>query len=193
MAVQFFFGHGVEQFGPFPANRMRELAAAGEIQPTDMVWQEGDERRCPAARVKNLFPVVEVLGRTEGQSSSADSPTGLTAPADQEHPRQESHAAPVNTPAAQSKALSQAEAPALAATPPASRRHEARKRRVVCLKGAVLLGQDGVEVKFKKKCSVCGYEDPTRSTTKIPMGFMRLSFFCRDCRKSRPVEISGAG
>jgi hypothetical protein len=64
---------------------------------------------------------------------------------------------------------------------------------VVSIKGAVLMGQDGAEVKFRKKCAVCGHEDTTRSTAAIRTGAMRAPFFCPTCKQMRAVEIVGAG
>jgi hypothetical protein len=45
--------------------------------------------------------------------------------------------------------------------------------------------------RFRKKCDQCGYADTAMTTMRIRSGIMRADFFCRKCRKSRPVEIYG--
>jgi transposase-like protein len=64
---------------------------------------------------------------------------------------------------------------------------------VVSIKGAVLVAQNGVELQYRKKCNVCGHEDSCRRTAKIPNGASRSTFYCPNCRKTRVVEILGAG
>jgi hypothetical protein len=67
-----------------------------------------------------------------------------------------------------------------------------RKRLAVAVKGAILLGQDGVSVHFRKKCVQCGFEDGCRSTLRIGQGLNRAHFFCPKCRKNREVLIRGS-
>ena len=55
MVLLFRYSREAEQFGPFTAAEMRELAAAGTILATDLVWQDGTDNKVVAARVKNLF------------------------------------------------------------------------------------------------------------------------------------------
>ncbi len=66
-----------------------------------------------------------------------------------------------------------------------------RKRRAVALNGAVILSQDGVDVQYRKKCSLCGFEDRCRSSMRIGNGMTRLHFYCPECRKGRDVQIQG--
>jgi hypothetical protein len=42
--------------GPFTAKRLKEMAASGQILPTDMVRREGSDAMVTAQRVKGLFP-----------------------------------------------------------------------------------------------------------------------------------------
>jgi hypothetical protein len=72
------------------------------------------------------------------------------------------------------------------------RKPEVRKRRVISIKGGMLMGQDGEKFKLRKKCERCAREDTSVVTMAIPMGSMRLSFFCPKCKKNSPVEIMGA-
>src|SRR5207253_745981 len=64
-------------------------------------------------------------------------------------------------------------------------------RRAIAVKGAILMGQDGVYVQYRKRCVECGYEDPCRSSMQIGQGLTRVYFFCRKCKKSRDVQIQG--
>jgi hypothetical protein len=82
-------------------------------------------------------------------------------------------------------------APAIpAAVAPAPRPKE-REKRVVEIRGGILCSQDGVSVRFKKKCTHCGQEEPARSTAQIRNGSMRVPFYCRKCKKPRTVEMRG--
>jgi hypothetical protein len=58
-------------------------------------------------------------------------------------------------------------------------------------KGALIVGQDGTTVKFRKKCTTCGYEDGTRNLLKITNGVTRVGFYCPKCHKRREVEVQG--
>jgi hypothetical protein len=86
-------------------------------------------------------------------------------------------------------------APRRAALAVAGRRPEppARPKRVVSVKGAVLTGQDGVKVQFRKKCGTCGHEDNCRSSSIIRLGAFRVPFFCPKCRKARSAEFTAVG
>src|SRR5438132_913364 len=52
MTVQWYYGTGGSRHGPFSAQQLQALAAAGTIQPTDTVWKEGVAQGVPAHRVK---------------------------------------------------------------------------------------------------------------------------------------------
>jgi hypothetical protein len=66
-----------------------------------------------------------------------------------------------------------------------------RKARAIAGKGAIIVGQDGKTVKYKGKCTTCGYEDSSWKSMTIPRGSYRTTFFCNKCRKRRDVEIQG--
>jgi GYF domain 2 len=50
-----FYAHGYDKLGPFSGDRLKELAAAGEILPTDTVWRDGTVTGVAANQVTNLF------------------------------------------------------------------------------------------------------------------------------------------
>ncbi len=70
---------------------------------------------------------------------------------------------------------------------------EPRKKRVISVKGATLMGQDGKHMKIRKKCLRCNRDDTSVVSIPIPSGSKRESFYCPKCRKNQEVEIQGAG
>jgi len=57
---QWFFTRNGQKSGPVTAPTLRQLAAAGNLSPTDMVWREGMSEWAPASRVKGLFAEVAI-------------------------------------------------------------------------------------------------------------------------------------
>jgi hypothetical protein len=90
--------------------------------------------------------------------------------------------APANSAVAQAEAT-----PAKPRNPPP----KPRKATAIAVKGVIIVGQDGKNVQFRKKCTKCGYEDNTRQTVPIRNGMIRVPFYCPKCRKSEQVEIQG--
>jgi GYF domain 2 len=66
---------------------------------------------------------------------------------------------------------------------------QARKRRVLGVKGGVIQSQDGLVLRYRKKCLRCGYADTSLATMAIRSGVTRGNFFCPKCRKSQQVEV----
>ena len=166
MTGQYFFAHGETKHGPYTADQMRDLATAGTIQRTDLVWQEGMKQRFQAAQVQFLF------------EDPADGDESAEAPAEP---------------------VAAAEAPETPPEPIGERMFEKpvrppekdRPKRVVSIKGGILCSQDGKHVQFRKKCTVCGYEEQGRTTLLIRAVTMKIPFFCRKCRKGRVTEMLG--
>jgi hypothetical protein len=174
MIDRWYYAHDEAKLGPFSGEQLKELAAAGQILVTDTVWQEGVEKGAPAAKVRYLFaaPPTDTL-----------LPTAMVAVA-----------APV---AAESPSPAQL----FAGMPEPEKKPEKAKlprevhvRRGTALggTGVIIVGQDGTTVKFRKKCTTCGYEDTSWNTMKIMSGSTRVSFFCPKCRKNRAGEIRGS-
>jgi hypothetical protein len=207
MAINWYFGRDDLKQGPFSARQMQGLAANGELRPTDTVWKEGLERGVVATRVGHLFADLPAV--------AADTPgtVPMLIPAAPASPppaaARESLPPPDSLPddaeMSPLEGASAAEAPAAAS--PASDAHteekeapvkkppprqEVRKRRVVSIKGGILVGQDGVNLRFRKTCVKCNHPDTSVATTQIPLGNTRINFFCPRCRKNQPVEIQGA-
>jgi GYF domain 2 len=163
MAMRYFFVQDEAQHGPYSATEMRGLASTGQIRPADTVWQEGTEQRFPAARVKNLFAAITVT----------EAPPVVVEAAAEPEPVPET----VFTPAAEK------------ARPKVSEKE--RLKRVISIKGGIVVGQDGRQVQFRKKCLTCNTEDQCRTTAVIRAGAMKIAYYCRKCRKGRTVEMMG--
>jgi hypothetical protein len=177
MADLWYYAHDQHKIGPWSARQLKELAAASRILPSDTIWKDGMERGVSANRVKNLFPPTP--------PPSPPAPAALhnsdeAAPA--ETPRPE--------PAAEVRPKIEPKVPP-AATPPVPVPKPVRKGRAVAVKGAVITYQDGVHVKYRKKCAVCGFEDHLWNSMPILGGMTTSTFFCPKCRKVREVQIQG--
>ena len=56
MAAQWHVGRSGQSTGPFPIERLREMAATGELSPGDLVWTEGMADWVDCATVGEIFP-----------------------------------------------------------------------------------------------------------------------------------------
>lgn len=55
MADEWYYAREGEEYGPVSAARLKQLAGAGQLQPTDLVWKTGMDKRVPARTVKGLW------------------------------------------------------------------------------------------------------------------------------------------
>jgi hypothetical protein len=167
MSENWYIARGEQQLGPFTVFELKEMGMAGKVEPTDSVWKEGMANRVPATRVKGLLATEPVVGDK-----------------------------PVSAEAAGESATSAEEEPPMTAE---ERRRalqkradlQVRPRRVTGIKGAILLSQDGKDARIRMKCIKCGTEDRSRKTLKILPGTSRDKFFCPNCRRVSPVEMTG--
>jgi hypothetical protein len=191
MADQWYYSRDTNKLGPFTSRELLDLATAGQIERTDMVWKEGIEQGVPAAKVKNLFPAAQVSAPAEAASAPPPSepppdPAVTAAPAARIPPSDilpNAMVPPEPAPAAKA-----AEPPT---QPTRSPQQTAKKGRAVAIRGAIIISQDGQSVQFRKKCTQCGYADASKSRLPIKSGTTRASFYCPKCRKLRQVEIGG--
>ncbi len=169
MVHEWYYGHDKEKLGPYTSAELKDLAAAGTILPVDTVWQEGNENGVPASRVRYLFarPPVAVLPATVPVES---------IPVTTIVPNNPSPAAPVETHPA---AAVEAKAPPKLVS----------RGRAVAQKGADLVGQDGVQARYRKKCTTCGHKDSSTHMISITNKVFKANFFCPKCRKRREVVI----
>jgi hypothetical protein len=55
MADQWYYAHQGQQSGPVSTEQIKQLAASGQLQPSDMVWKQGMAAWSPANTVEGLF------------------------------------------------------------------------------------------------------------------------------------------
>jgi hypothetical protein len=79
MAEEWYYAREGEEFGPVSAVRLKQLAASGQLQPTDLIWKIGSDKRVPARTVKGLW------GNGSGTTPKAPAP----APARPSPPRRQ--------------------------------------------------------------------------------------------------------
>ena len=56
MATEWYYSSNNQQKGPVTAKVLKELADAGLLEPSDLVWKEGMSEWQPASQVRGLFP-----------------------------------------------------------------------------------------------------------------------------------------
>ncbi len=65
-----YYAHNRQRIGPVSFAQMRELAASGRLQPTDMVLREGTRQWVPAGAVEGLLPAtVPTITSRNGESA----------------------------------------------------------------------------------------------------------------------------
>jgi hypothetical protein len=56
MASMWYYARGGRRVGPVPGAVLKQLAAAGDLHPTDLILKEGTNRWRPAGSARDLFP-----------------------------------------------------------------------------------------------------------------------------------------
>src|SRR5580704_15798615 len=56
MSDQWYCSRNGKQVGPMSEAQLRQSAAVGKLQPTDLVWKQGMGEWTPAQKLKGLFP-----------------------------------------------------------------------------------------------------------------------------------------
>jgi len=190
MPNQWFYGRGSEIIGPVSGSELAELAASGKVLPTDTIWLEGRESGVPAAKFKVLFPAKASpsgAGASELPGGEASAVAEVAAPSDPAALGSHEAGTPATLAAGEPAPAESAAAAPVAPRPPAP----TRSARATAGKGTIIIGQDGKNVKYRGKCSICGKEDSSWKSIAIPRGTARVSFFCPKCRKRQEGEIYG--
>lgn len=185
-----YYSHDESRLGPYSARQMRALASSGGILPTDTVYKEGVERGILASKVKNLFAapapdhlVVSAKAHTELMPAAVPDLLPLEPKAETiEVAATELAAPPVTV----------KKPPERPSPGPDRQAQHQRKGRATAGKGITIVGQDGVNVRFRKKCTTCQHEDYATNSMAIRNGMMNANFYCPKCRKSRSVEMHGS-
>ena len=56
MSQQWYWCRGGQRFGPVSREELSNLAASGQVQPTDLVWCQGMADWMPGNQVQGFFP-----------------------------------------------------------------------------------------------------------------------------------------
>lgn len=56
MADQWYVGRNGQKAGPYSTEQLKQMAAAGQLAPSDMLWKQGLEAWVPLSKVKGLLP-----------------------------------------------------------------------------------------------------------------------------------------
>jgi hypothetical protein len=74
-----YYSNGGQQEGPVSTSRLRELAASGQLQPSDLVWSEGMANWAAANTVKGLVPAVAAPSASEDTPAATVTPSAALA------------------------------------------------------------------------------------------------------------------
>jgi hypothetical protein len=182
MADRWYYAVDGVRTGPCTTQELRQRAAAGHISPTDMIWKEGVVEGALAKNVKNLLPATVAQAPPPVLAEAPPGPIASTP-----EPTSDQSSSETQIPQAEDAQLQPENRPGRRPQP-----EQQKKGTATAGKGAVIFSQDGIRVNYKKKCSVCGHEDPGRHSMLIRQGWVRSSYYCPKCRKPRTVEILGA-
>jgi hypothetical protein len=82
MANEWHFTRNGQPAGsPVSAAQLKQMATDGQLQPTDMVWQDGMTAWTPAAAVKGLFPTARLPAPASAEKTSGLTPQPPNRPA----------------------------------------------------------------------------------------------------------------
>jgi hypothetical protein len=182
MPNQWYYGRGADISGPVSDKELFDLATEGTVLRTDTVWRDDNQNGVPAERVRNLFVHMAVTPVIESAPVA-----GLTAAPD----AKSSEPLQQETQGEDSPGPPKPNEPAAYVSPPTIQSPPTRPARASAGKGAVIVSQDGKNVRYRGKCTTCGHEDTSWKTMAIPRGTTRATFYCTKCRKRRDIEING--
>ncbi len=72
--VWWYYTTDGQQLGPVSNTALREMAARGQLKPTDLVWHEGMSQWLPASATRGLFPTAVQEMPTASAASSDSTP-----------------------------------------------------------------------------------------------------------------------
>jgi hypothetical protein len=219
MVDQWYFSWDDNEFGPFFAAQLKEMAALGRLQPTDTVWKQGSERKVRADRINNLFPDPKTnavlakvtpafsasLQPSENHSASIPNSGAKLQPwlplAREQGTPGEQEAIPEGLLLRAIAELDDSEPPASPPICPSSPEQSAEpspkttparvKGRARAVSGAIITSQDGEVARYRKQCSKCGHKESSNTVMLIRHGLTRVTFFCPKCKKIREAIIEG--
>ena len=58
MADQWYVGRNGQKAGPYTTEQLKQMAAAGQLVPTDLLWKQGLEQWVPLSQARGLLPAA---------------------------------------------------------------------------------------------------------------------------------------
>lgn len=188
-------GKGEFPVAPSPASSEQPMETAPLLVPTspskvEALYGAPNDRPAAGEELTELFPDGQIVDLMPEGSIWSPPPSAVSIPS---HGLEETGRSEPSFFAASTAVLSPKPKGAAIVTPvpPTASRKPIRKCRATAVRGAVLIGQDGEMVQYKKKCTRCGTEENSRSTMRITIGTSRAQFYCPKCRKMSDVLIQG--
>lgn len=71
MPEQWYYAKGDDKRGPVSVGQLKELAANGELTPSDLVWRDGMAEWTPASSTQGLFPEQSMPPPLPAQAASS--------------------------------------------------------------------------------------------------------------------------
>jgi hypothetical protein len=146
-----------QQQGPVSAEQLKQLAASGQLNPSDLVWKEGMGQWTEARKIKGLFPMKTVLPSLSASSSPA---------------RPQTVASSITTPLSPASAYSQADLPNTGNSPQNFVRPFGEWYRTTWLSG-----------KSSRKMGLVGPWTPSRLRCSYPLMQQPRAVLRRELRK----------
>src|SRR5207244_11899961 len=75
MPTNWYYARGKQRVGPVPFSPLQQLANSGQLQPVDMILQEGTPKWVPAGSVAGLFSGLPGLAHSVPGPTAAGSDT----------------------------------------------------------------------------------------------------------------------
>ncbi|MGD0283957.1 MAG: DUF4339 domain-containing protein, partial [Dissulfurispiraceae bacterium] len=88
MSEQWYYTKNDEKHGPVTAERMKELAASGQLHPSDRIWKEGMKEWAKAGVVRGLFTEAPQSGPPPLPQKKIDEPPPLPSATTSSQPSQ---------------------------------------------------------------------------------------------------------
>jgi hypothetical protein len=88
--AEWHYSRGNEQYGPVSSAQLKQMAAGGQLQPTDLIWKDGMPGWLAAGKIKGLFDAAPAAAAPAATTQSAPAtapPPAAPAPTSEPAPQ----------------------------------------------------------------------------------------------------------
>ena len=78
--AEWHYSRGNEQHGPVSSAQLKQMAAAGELLPTDLIWKDGMPGWIAAGKIKGLFEPITAPAPAKLTQPAASTPASISLP-----------------------------------------------------------------------------------------------------------------